>query len=268
MTYYPEDIEVLLSTINQNNTLFLHDQNITGFCTVINQNMCEKESIVKNDKFNIYTYNEKGVGLSRNLAFLHSSKKILLFADDDEVLFDEYEQIVSKAYNELPDADMIIFDINLTNSSKNGNFRHINKIKKLNKFNSMRYGACRFSVKRESLIRNRITFSTLFGGGSRYSSGEDSLFILDCLKANMKIYQYPAIIADVDDSSSTWYFGENDKFYKDKGIFYYVAFPKLYLVLYPYYAFKLFRKSKEYSFMNILKLFFSGKKEYRHDVEV
>lgn len=257
-----EKLEVLISTIEQTDFKLLSSMNLTSKNIIINQNNKVDEKIDHFRNSTMYTFNEKGVGLSRNLALYHSKAPILLFADDDVKYYDNFSEKIIDAYTKLKDADVIIFDINLVNSNKNGNFRHINKIKKLNKFNAMRFGACRISVRNESIKRARISFSTLFGGGSRYSAGEDSLFLIDCFNKGLNIYQYPVVIGEVDDSSSTWYTGINEKLIKDRGILYYVGFPKIYSILYIYYAFKLNKKTKEYSFFKILKLFYLGKKEY------
>lgn len=256
-------LQVLLSTMNQKDFTIIHKLNIKTKSITVNQINDKSESIQRLDNHVMYNLNEKGVGLSRNLCLLHATEPILLFADDDMRYYDDYEETVLKAYKELPEADVIIFDIKLLNSNKNGNFRNIHKCKKLNKFNAMRYGACRISARNESLKRSRVSFSTQFGGGCKYSAGEDSLFLIDCFNKKLNVYQYPKVIAEVDDSTSTWFNGINEKLIKDRGILYYVGFPKIYWMLYVYYAFKLNKKTTDFSVIEIFKLFILGKKEYK-----
>ena len=43
-------------------------------------------------------------------------------------------------------------------------------------------------------IAAHITFSLLFGGGAKYSNGEDSLFLKDCLKYGLVVYAVPVCV--------------------------------------------------------------------------
>lgn len=49
-------------------------------------------------------------------------------------------------------------------------------------YNYAKYGAARLAVRREALIKSDINFSLRFGGGAQYGSGEDTIFLSDCLK--------------------------------------------------------------------------------------
>ena len=61
----------------------------------------------------------------------------------------------------------------------------------------------------------------MFGGGTVYSSGEDSIFLHDCLERKLKMIAVPVAIAELhDDRESTWFSGYNDKFFGDKGVLY------------------------------------------------
>ena len=136
------------------------------------------------------------------------------------IYYDHYVELIQQAFERIPDADVIIFNVDSMHGhsakKKNG------KIKRVRWYNCMSYGAIRLCVKREPIQKNKILFNTNFGGGTKFSSGEDSLFIADLLRHHLKIYSYPEFIGIVDDdiSKSSWFKGYDKKYYYDKGVFY------------------------------------------------
>ena len=68
-------------------------------------------------------------------------------------------------------------------------------------------------------IRDRY-YSVLYGGGARYSNGEDSLFLRDCLKAGLRIYSHTICIGEETERQSTWFSGYHEKFFRDRGVLY------------------------------------------------
>lgn len=262
-------LQVLISTINQKDYSLLDRMNIQSDVVVVNQ--------IDRDEIEEFTYNnyhvkwismsKRGIGLSRNTALMHASADIILFADDDLTYRSDYKKNVISAFDNNCKADMICFNINLINSIKNiGGHRNNTSNKRLHFYNSLRYGACLLAARRKALLRERIAFSLLFGGGAEFYSGEDSLFILDCIKAGLVLYSNKYCLADVDDSESTWYKGINDKLFIDRGMLYACAFPKTYFLIYLYYSFRMRKLTQKYTIRQILKLFFKGKKardEYR-----
>lgn len=257
------NLQVLVSTMYQNDYSLLKKMNIDSDAIVINQ--CDKTEIegfrYNGKSIKWYSLEERGVGLSRNTALMRATADICLFADDDVCYINNYEDLIVSAFNELPNADVIVFDINIINSSKEiSNIRSINRIKKLHTFNSMRYGACRIAIKRDTIIKSNIYFSLMFGGGALFSAGEDSLFLRDCHRRKLNVYAYPLSIAQVDDSNSTWYKGVNEKYIVDKGAFLYIAFPHLHHILFIYYAYRTKNIGKNYSMVKTLNLFKKGKR--------
>ena len=60
----------------------------------------------------------------------------------------------------------------------------------------------------------------MFGGGAKYSNGEDSLFIMECIKKGLKILALPISIGREEERESTWFKGYNKKFFYDRGVLY------------------------------------------------
>ena len=76
------------------------------------------------------------------------------------------------------------------------------------------------AIKRDALLKNNIKFNCLFGGNSNYNSGEDTLFIIDCMKNKLKLFTSKELIATVDNKKSSWFKGYDEKYFFDKGALY------------------------------------------------
>lgn len=213
------ELEVLVATTGQRDFSKVSEMNIESPCILANQNgrMAYEEKEFPFGTAKLISSNTRGVGRNRNIAFLYSQADILLMADDDLVYKKGYQEIVLKAFHELPQADGIIFNVvsNLPGKKRRTN----NRIKRIRFFNALHYGAVRLAVRRKSISRENISFNLNFGGGTAFSAGEDTLFICDMLKRGLKIYSYPATIATVNDTGvSSWFRGYNEKYYYDQGV--------------------------------------------------
>ena len=253
------NVQVLVSTINPNPKELIEKMNIQTDAIIVCQ--CKKngyEEISKNNRIiKIFYFNEKGVGLSRNNCLQRSYADIILFADDDEILVDNYEKIILDGFNKYFKSDMLLF--NLKNNGKLL-YKPINK--KIRKYNSQKYGTVSIAVKREKVFAHNIHFSLMFGPGAIYGSGEDSIFIYDCLNAKFNVHSVSDCIATLDDSESTWFNGYNEKYYYDKG----ALLKKLHnSFAFPFCILYLFRHRKinsNLSLKNRYSAIISGMKDY------
>lgn len=252
-------VEVLVATMNQKDISLYKKMNLST--NVVFANQSDKnayEEIICNDKsIKLITTSDRGVGKNRNNAIMHSTGDICLFSDDDMIYVDNYESIITNAFKEIPNADIIIFNIEMVGIEAS-DIRVNNKIKKVHMFNCLNYGAPRIAVKRNSLIKKNVWFSLLYGGGAPYSSGEDSLFITEALRKGMKIYTYPAKIADVKQETSTWFNGYTQKYFEDRGVWLANAFPNMKWLLGFYYSYKLRKSNPQFSIYDINKMINKG----------
>ena len=160
---------------------------------------------------------ERGVGLNRNTVMMRSDADICVFADDDMVFHDGYADTVQKIFEQYPNADMILFNLDEKIPKRHKNTRVV----KINSKNYGKYGAARLAFRRQRVHMAGVFFHLMFGGGAVYSSGEDSIFLHDCLKQGLKIIAVPVAVAELcDERESTWFSGYNDKFFADKGTLY------------------------------------------------
>ncbi len=259
-------VEVLVATMKQNDLFKYRQMNIQTDAVLANQADRTEyiEEQINGKAVKMITTAKKGVGMNRNIALIYSSADICLLSDDDVVYVEDYEKVIIKAFEKIPEADVIIFNVNNLNEER-ADPEQIKKIHRVRLYNFIRYGAPNIAFRRESIIRNNVWFSLLFGGGTKYSSGEDSLFLRDIMKKGLKIYAFPEKIADVENVTSTWFAGHNEKYLFDHGAWLSASFPILKYLGAFFYMFK-FRHNLKLSCIKILKLMISGMKAYKKDI--
>lgn len=258
------DIEVLVSTMENKNPVELYEKmNIKTDAIIINQfdKVSFNEIKKENSLLKIFCFNERGIGLSRNNALMRSSGEICMMADDDMIYEEDYLNKVKKAYKKYPDADMIVFNVEI--HEKNAIRNTVKKDGRVRWFNCLRYGTVTFSFKRENIVKNNIFYSLDFGGGAKFGSGEDSLFIWEVIKKKNKVYAVNETIAKVYNYNSTWFTGYNKKFFFDKGALFKSLSPRFsYLLILQF----LFRNKQMYNetfkFKEVFQIMKSGSKKY------
>lgn len=220
-------LQVLVATMNQKDFSLIGKMNLKSDTIFANQSDYISDDIIEknNHIYRMITTKTKGVGKNRNIALTYASEDICLLADDDMCYCDNYEQIIVNAFEENPNADAIIFNIKTV--GKTVKRRMNNSAKKVNILNFQNYGAVRLAFRREAYQKANVCFSELFGGGTYYSHGEDSLFLRKLLNAGMSIYTSPEYIGTVNQEESSWFNGYGNKFFYDQGVLMKAMFPKM-----------------------------------------
>lgn len=222
-------IQLLVSGVNQDTVALPRKMNIQSDAVIVNQ--CKENQTFENEYTDIFGRicsikcihrNERGVGLSRNLALDNADHEFLQFADEDIVYDDGYTTLVENEFDKHPEADMLLFNVKAAEGRET---YHNTDFAKVTWKNYGRYPAYAIVARTESLKRAGVRFSTLFGGGAKYSNGEDSLFLHDCLKKGVRIYRTDIHLGhEVADRPSTWFKGFNDKFFFDRGVLYHFLY--------------------------------------------
>ena len=265
-------VQLLISCVDKNIPELVQKLQLESPAVIVNQCSEEKEEHLQVSGFpvDIYYKKERGVGRSRNLALSKADKDICLFGDEDIVYVRGYEALIEAEFAAHPEADGIMFQVEVTPERKTYQNDAWGKV---NLWNCGRYPAYSMAFRREKLQATGVKFSLLFGGGAPYSNGEDSLFIRQLIKAGMKIYKSPVCIGEEIPRPSTWFTGYHEKFIFDRGVLYHF----LYGAAAPVWGFRfVFTKRKEMcqdipwtkAFMLLLKGIKQGKVEAQKEGNV
>lgn len=219
-------IQTLISCVNQDVLNLPAKMNLECDAVIVNQ--CDKdgyeEFTYNGYRIQVYHMSDRGVGLSRNTVLLHATADIVLFADEDIVYNKGYAQQILGEFEKRPDADILIFNMDVI---KERATYFTEQEKEVRWYNSGRYPTYSMAVRRERLLAKNVWFSLLFGGGAKYSNGEDSMFIWDCLKKGLKAIALPVMIGKEEARPSTWFNGYNEKFFFDRGVLYQALYGKM-----------------------------------------
>ena len=223
-------VQVLASVMNQNMEEIAERMKLASDAVIINQCDClkQEEMEYRGHKVRFFSFPDRGVGKSRNEAIIRADRDICLFSDEDIVYEEGYEEKIVAEFENNPKADMILFNISVEESRRT---YHITERKRVHWYNCGRYGAVSFAVRRDSLLASGVTFSLLFGGGARYSNGEDSLFLKEFMDKGYRVYTAPVTIGREEAGESTWFAGYNEKFFHDRGVLYHYLYGRLALAM-------------------------------------
>ncbi|WP_169698520.1 glycosyltransferase family A protein [Mesotoga infera] len=232
--------------MNQKDMSIIQRTNINTDALLINQTDSNSELEVTNNGNVVRLINttEKGLSRSRNKAIMSAHGEICLLCDDDEILVDNYEAIITNAFDSIREADIIAFKI-----ARKGK-KYWNRIKSVNRFSSLRISSVQIAFKRDSIVRKGVKFNEQFGAGSNYPFGEENLFLIECLKNGLKIFFFPSEIGTVKQESSSWFKGYDECYFYHRGIVTAVCLGRITAVCYGVY----FMLSKRRKFENSIGL--------------
>lgn len=248
--------EILLSCMSENTPQLVKDINLNSNAVIVSQ--CDKvgykEFTHGNHTVKVLYSDQVGLTKSRNKAIEKASADICLLCDDDEYLYDNYQQLIIHAFEECPHADIIIFKIcGLEKKFKNKKY-------KLRYIDLFRVASVQISFQRKRILSAGILFDESLGAGTGNGAEEELKFLMECRKKKIAIYYYPIEIASLRESTSTWFevYGENFFVQRGKttryilGIFLAEIYGVYYLIAkYPMYK-------KDITFKNAFKALHRG----------
>lgn len=266
-----EDIEILVSTMNQKNYQNLIDKmHIKGKSVIINQitdNSLELPESIENGKVKFLSYKEKGLSKSRNRAIDNAESEICILADDDMYYDEDVLKKVQQAYKTYPNADIIAFDVDNEDKAKR---KKILKQGKINIIRSMKISSVQITFKRSSILNKNIRFKEDFGAGAKYDFGEENIFLSECLRKGMKIYYIPQKIATlIKDTETTWSKEQTKEHYYKQGVIYYEISKIMYPILIIQFVFRkgnLYKKDLKP--IQVMKYMFEGVGKYKKELSI
>ncbi len=251
-------LQVLVAAVNQEVNSLAEKMNLGSDAIIVNQcdhfDYCEylhRDRLIK-----CFSMSERGVGLSRNTALMRANADICLFSDEDIVFAAGYEKLVLAAFEANPDADIITFNFEVDPSRAT---YHNHVPGRIRWYNYGRYPTYAVAARTEALHKANVSFSLLYGGGAKYSNGEDSLFLHDCLKKGLHLYASCENLGREVYRESTWFQGYHEKFFVDRGVLYhdlYGVMAKLFSLRFLYAHRK--EMLEEISFRNAYRLMKQG----------
>lgn len=214
-------LQVLIAAMKQTDFTLIHNMNINADAVMANQTDNTSNGEFEIDNHNVLVVNSalKGIAANRNLALDRATADIVLFADDDMVYADGMAEGVKEAFMLNPKADVIIFGCTEINCDGEIMIEYTHKNQRRFLFNSLKFPSYVIAARRKSLKKKNIRFSTMFGLGSSYELGEDTIFLADCFKRGLRVYS-----SEFNIGTSTkelhWFDGYTDKYFFDKGATY------------------------------------------------
>ena len=219
-------LQVLVAAVDKDVEKLADEMGPSSEAVIVNQcdrfGYCEYQH--KGKKIRCFSMEGRGVGLNRNMALMQADGEICLFSDEDIVFDAGYEEKVLSVFAKNPEADLITFNFRVDPSRAT---YHNDSYKRVRWYNYGRYPTYAVAARTAALRRANVCFSLLFGGGAKYSNGEDSLFLHDCLKKGLKLYASPECLGREVYRESTWFKGYNEKFFRDRGVLYHHLYGKM-----------------------------------------
>ena len=219
-------LQFLVSAVNEDVRTLAERMNLQADALIVNQ--CGKneyeEYTFQGSRIQCYSFAERGVGLSRNSCLMRSDGDICIFADEDIIYRPGAAAAIEAEFERNPGADMILFNMDVPRERAT---YHIDGYGRVRWYNCGRYPTYSFAARTEKLHEANVTFSLLFGGGAKYSNGEDSLFLAECIRKGLKVYKAPVTIGRENGRPSTWFHGYDEKFFYDRGVLYHFLYGRL-----------------------------------------
>ena len=237
-------LQVLAVTMHREDVSIAEQMNIR--CDAVVANQADREETVTCDTdygmWRMVTTSTRGVGRNRNIGLEAADGDILLLSDDDVVYRDDMPEQVTKAFAEHPEADVIIFGMDMVRDGQVFETRS-EPFRRVRIWNALKYGTYRIAVRRRVVTDPPLRFHESFGGGCPFSAGEDSLFIKSCLDNGLRVYAHPYVLGSCCKDTSSWFVGYNDKYFYDKGVLVRHLFPRTAYLMALYFAIRFKRKT-------------------------
>lgn len=193
-----EDLEIVLATMNRNSLDFLipmfQCSSFSDFSILI-VNQTQENNLLISEFPSVRVLNsfEKGLSKSRNLGLKNARGKILLIADDDVVFKNDFDSIIIDTYNKFPSATGISFYAEKPDGTlfKRSLSKTKEKISQLELFNIL---SIEMTFNSEMLAKLELQFDENFGLGSRFTMGEEAIFLSDVKSKNQQLIIEPQVI--------------------------------------------------------------------------
>ena len=193
----------------------------------------------------------RGLSRNRNNAIRHATGDICLIADDDCTYRHEYFTNIIDTFQNDTTLDLATFRMKFSYENKFYPDYSFN----LNKF-AKGYFVTSFEIAfRRTSIQGKLWFNELFGlGAPVLQSGEENIFIQDCLKSGLNCRYFPIVAVEHDHPTTASTRVANPGVIMAEGAYIYVAYPYSFIPRLVLKAHRLNKKNGLGLFSNLNRL--------------
>lgn len=194
----------------------------------------------------------KGLSKNRNNALRHANGDVCLISDSDVELYSKSFNKILSFFTAEPKLDIATFQF----ESKLIKKTYPKKVTNLKQYIKKHYVTSFEIAFRKVSVQNKIKFNELFGlGAPVLQSGEEEVFILDALNAQLKGSFFPISICRHDELSTGEKATQSPGFLMSKGAYFYKRFK---LMCIPRLIWQAAKNRKEIGFIHFLKWTLKG----------
>lgn len=261
-------ITTLITSMNQNDVSLFKKMNIQTDAIIANQTTENRIEIhtINQKEVQVVSTKTRGLSRNRNIGLVHLSQTcdVVVFADDDLVFVDGYDEIISTEFEKHPYAEAIKFNLHDLSSKRKISMKRIEKFEKATRRNMSSSGVWGCAVKTDAIKRHNLFFNEEFGTGTKNYCGEDTIFLQEMISKGIRFYRSPRDIAGIDQTESSWFTGYDEKFFSVCGMVLACCFPRLCRLLSIRSSLKFAHNKRcDINFRKILKSYLIGIKEYK-----
>lgn len=272
MSKHRISLEIVVTTMNQCDTKKYREMNLQTDAIIANQTdrNAYSEDYESGHLVKMISTKTRGLSRNRNIGITLTTADLIVFADDDLVFVDGYEELILRGFSEHPNADAILFDMKVVAISEEKKVEYSktsNDFRPASRRELSRFGVCGLVIRKEVLRKHSLYFNETFGSGTENYCGEDTIFLQDMLNKKINLFLSPIVIAEIDKSNSTWFDGFNENRFYVNG--------KILAAIYPYMArliairssYKFSKRQNNIGFIGILRCYWKGIRDYLQNLE-
>ncbi len=259
-------LQHIISTMHRKDASFVQGLKCKCSVLVINQadTVDDIRTTIGDVPVRMITTTERGLSNSRNRLLENAEGDICIVGDDDLFYSSNYDEIIRKAYDDFPEADIITFRF----SERLGvdTRQAFPTPRRLNILQISKVASVEVTFRLESIRRAGLSFDPLLGLGAHFGSGEENAFLADALRSGLRIYHVPITICyciENQDDRRKWTDGFKKDYFVKKGACFYRIFGWLFLPM--SIAFLILKKRSVFRNVPLFSALFwmlEGKREY------
>ncbi|AWM12629.1 glycosyltransferase family 2 protein [Flavobacterium sp. NRK F10] len=265
MLYQQNDLEILVSTMNQKDLGFLYrmfPDDLWQSISVLVVNQTDGEELQSGfENVKVVNCYEFGLSKSRNIALQQAEKDLVLLADDDVIFEHDFAAKLLHAFNKNPFTDVVRFRY-----TQNG--KQIKKYPQafcqdLNWFQVLDISSVELAFKRKVILETNVRFDENFGIGACFPIGEEAIFVSDLKNKNFRISGEPEVILDHPGETTSKRINSEMLYFNQSAVFFRIFRNKYVLWIFLKLFFDL--KQGKIGILQIPKLIsqaIKGKKQY------